>query len=65
MKVKFNLIKNSLYADLETSVIEEKKLTKIEVCRIVNEWYTLGLCDYLLHDEDGNDLEEILEDEIY
>lgn len=41
------------------SVIEEKKLTELEVWNIVQEWYTNGMYGDILQDEDGNDLEEI------
>ena len=51
------------------SVIEEKKLTELEVWNIVQEWYTNGLYGDILQDEEGNDLEEIcefnIEKEIY
>jgi hypothetical protein len=41
------------------SVIEEKKLTDLEVWNIVQEWYTGGMYGDTLQDEDGTDLEEI------
>lgn len=39
----------------------EIELTTIEVEHVVNEWYLNGMCDYLLHDESGLDLEEALD----
>ena len=36
-------------------------LSKFEVEHIVNEWYLNGMVDDILQNEDGRDLEEILD----
>ncbi|MEP7198026.1 MAG: hypothetical protein ABI851_16020 [Saprospiraceae bacterium] len=45
-------------------IIQELKLSKIEILLVVKEWYTNGLYAPLLHDESGRDLEEIIDNEI-
>jgi hypothetical protein len=42
-----------------SNIIEQKKLTELEVLQIVNEWYTNGMYADILQNEDGLDLEEI------
>ena len=37
------------------------ELTEIQVLEIIKEWYTNGEYEDILQDEDGNDLEEIIE----
>ena len=44
-------------------VIEEKKLTDIEVLNIVKEWYC-NISTEILQDESGNELEEICDYEL-
>jgi len=41
------------------NIIEQKKLTELEVLQIVNQWYTNGMYPDILQNEDGLDLEEI------
>ena len=43
------------------SIIKELKLTKEQVLQIVNEWYTCGMCPDIFQNENGEDLEEYLE----
>jgi hypothetical protein len=52
------------HADFEddTLIIEKLKLTQEEVCKIVLEWYTNGMCKDIFQNENGEDLEEYLED---
>ena len=49
------------------TIIEDLGLTEEQVRLIVLQWYQgyNGMCPYILQDEDGNDLEEILEQEIF
>ena len=44
-------------------IIEEKKLTDIDVLNIVKEWY-VNISTDILQDESGNDLEEICDYEL-
>lgn len=44
-------------------IIDEKKLTDIEVLNIVKEWY-LNMTPDILQDESGNDLEEICDHQL-
>ena len=50
---------------MDKSVIEEYALTKKQVLKIVLEWYTNGSIPDILQNEDGLDLEEIIEQELY
>ena len=50
---------------MSNSIIKELKLTDEQVKKIVLEWYTNGMYTHLLQNESGQDLEEILESEIY
>ena len=43
------------------SIIRELKLTKEQVLQIVNEWYTCWMCLDIFQNENGEDLEEYLE----
>ena len=42
----------------------DDSLTQLQVLRIVSEWYTNGMCPYILQNEEGLDLEEICFEEI-
>ncbi len=46
------------------SMIEHYGLSKFEVLIIVNEWYLNGMFDGIIEDEFGNDLAEVISDEI-
>jgi hypothetical protein len=46
---------------MEENLIKKYKLTTKEVLSIVHEWYVDGTYEDILQDEDGLDLEEILE----
>ena len=46
---------------MEENLIKKYKLTTKEVLSIVHEWYVDGAYKDILQDEDGLDLEEILE----
>jgi hypothetical protein len=52
------------HADFEddTLIIERLNLTEEEVYKIVLEWYTNGMCKDIFQNENGEDLEEYLED---
>ena len=41
-------------------MIEELNLTKEQVLNVVLEWYTNGMYNDILQDEEGLDLEEII-----
>mgnify|MGYP003636207915 CR=1 FL=1 len=41
--------------------IKKKKLTELEVWQIVKEWYLNGMYADILQDEDGRDLEEVVQ----
>ena len=45
-------------------IIKKYDLTEIEVLSIVHEWYTKGLYEDILMDEDGDELDEICEQRI-
>lgn len=47
------------------SIIEKLKLTDEQVYLIVKEWYTLGMCQDVFQNENGEDLEEYLESYLY
>jgi hypothetical protein len=47
------------------SIIKEKNLSNIDVWSIVNEWYVNGMYADILQDENGADLEEICEWQLY
>jgi hypothetical protein len=49
----------------QESIIEKLKLSEKDVLTIVMEWYTNGMCPEILQTEDGEDLEEVLENMIY
>lgn len=46
------------------TIIEDLNLTEKEVLRIVLQWYVGGMYSGILQDEEGQDLEEILNNEI-
>lgn len=46
-------------------IIEKLNLTEEQVLKIVLEWYTCGMFADILQNEDGFDLEEILQEELY
>ena len=48
----------------DENIIEDLKLTQVQVLRIVSEWYTNGMYPDILQNEDGLDLEEICYEEI-
>lgn len=43
------------------TIIKELNLTEEQVVQIVNEWYTCGMCPDIFQNENGEDLEEYLE----
>ena len=45
-------------------IIKKYNLSEIEVLSIVHEWYTMGLYEDILMDEDGYELDEICEQRI-
>jgi hypothetical protein len=45
-------------------IIKKYDLSEIEVLSIVHEWYTMGLYEDILMDEDGDELDEICEQRI-
>ena len=47
------------------SIIKEKNLSNIDVWNIVNEWYVNGMYADILQDENGADLKEICEWQLY
>ena len=47
---------------MEKNIIEKLNLTKKEVLSIVSEWYLSGEYEDILQNENGWDLEEILQD---
>ena len=47
---------------MEENIIEKLNLTKKEVLSIVNEWYLSGEYEDILQNENGWELEEILQD---
>ena len=49
----------------QDSVIKNLKLSEEDVLTIVLEWYTNGMCPDIFQTEDGEDLEEFLENRIY
>jgi hypothetical protein len=44
------------------NIIQHLDLSKFEVLQIVKEWYVNGMYEDILQDEDGTDLEEIIND---
>jgi len=53
------------YKQKKMSIIKEKNLSNIDVWNIVNEWYVNGMYADILQDENGADLEEICEWQLY
>ena len=53
------------YKQKKMSIIKEKNLSNIDVWNIVNEWYVNGMYADILQDENGADLEEICECQLY
>lgn len=47
------------------SIIKDLKLSEEDVLNIVMEWYTNGMCPEIFQTEDGEDLEEYVEQRIY
>jgi|TARA_B110000858_G_scaffold68954_1_gene80047 hypothetical protein len=47
---------------MEENIIEKLNLTKKEVLSIVSEWYLSGEYEDILQNENGWELEEILQD---
>tara|TARA_R110002110_G_scaffold387593_1_gene599564 strand:- start:6 stop:197 length:192 start_codon:yes stop_codon:yes gene_type:complete len=47
---------------MEKNIIEKLNLTKKEVLSIVSEWYLSGEYEDILQNENGWELEEILQD---
>lgn len=45
----------------DISIIEHLGLNKYEVLQVVKEWYTNGMCMDILQNENGLDLEELIE----
>ncbi|WP_166919842.1 hypothetical protein [Flavobacterium poyangense] len=50
---------------IHDNTIEILGLTRNQVLKIVLEWYTNGMYPDILQDEDGFDLEEIIEQQLY
>jgi hypothetical protein len=46
---------------MEENIIEKLNLTKKEVLSVINQWYAYDICD-LIQNEDGFELDEILQD---
>lgn len=46
---------------MDDSIIRDLNLTEEQVKKIVLEWYTCGMFSDILQNEDGLDLEEILD----
>jgi hypothetical protein len=46
---------------IDISIIEQLGLTDDQVHKIVLEWYTNGMCPCIFQNEEGEDLEEYLE----
>jgi hypothetical protein len=63
-KLSQHLILQIAGDDLEFTVTKLLNLSKAEVLHIVQEWYTLGQYADILQDEQGNDLEEIINNEL-
>lgn len=51
--------------EIKDNTIDFLKLTEKQVLKIVLEWYTNGMYADILQDEDGRDLEEIIEQLLY
>jgi hypothetical protein len=49
---------------MEKGIIEKLKLTELQVLEIVLQWYTCGMFSDILENEEGLDLEEIIEYDI-
>lgn len=49
----------------QESIIKNLKLSEEDVLNIVSEWYTNGMCPIIFQSEDGEDLEEYVEHQIY
>lgn len=47
---------------VDVSIIEQLGLTDEQVHKIVLEWYTNGMCSLIFQNEQGEDLEEYLEE---
>lgn len=43
------------------NIIEKLNLTEKEILSIISEWYVNGMYEDILQDEDGYELEEILQ----
>jgi len=50
---------NNIMVDI--SIIQQLGLTDDQVHKIVLEWYTNGMCPCIFQNEEGEDLEEYLE----
>lgn len=48
----------------QESIIKDLNLSQENVLEIVKEWYTNGMCPDIFQSEDGEDLEEYLENRI-
>tara|TARA_R100000963_G_scaffold30955_1_gene22272 strand:+ start:82 stop:264 length:183 start_codon:yes stop_codon:yes gene_type:complete len=48
----------------QNETIQAKDLSHTEVLHIVREWYTDGMFGDILQDEQGRDLEEVIEREL-
>lgn len=58
---------NHLFGQLQENnsnfnIIDHLGLNTFEVLQVVKEWYTNGMYPNILQDENGNDLEEIIND---
>lgn len=47
---------------MKESIIKNLKLSDEQVLKIVMEWYVMGMCPDIFQNEDGQDLEEYLEE---
>ena len=50
---------------IEENIIERLGLDEFQVLEVVRIWYTCGMYADILQDEEGRDLEEIIEQEQY
>ncbi len=65
VKSLYHMMTNEKLKEKKPSTIEKLKLTDKQVYKIVLEWYTRGMCPDIFQNEEGEDLEEYLEDYVY
>lgn len=62
VKSLYHIMTNKIMENL--SIIENLKLTHGEVLTVVKEWYTNGMCPDIFQNEEGEDLEEYIENQL-